>query len=94
MISTAIAPLEIATTICWTHGHDQRTKWYQPLSLEWGKSADSFAELVFFTAKGVDERIPEPGADSFSLEVKYSADADEVQGQLFKSLKLGVCDDR
>jgi hypothetical protein len=56
-----------------------------------GEERQSFAELVPFTAIGVDTRISEEGADFFSLEVKYSAS--QMQGPLFESLELGKCDD-
>jgi hypothetical protein len=56
-----------------------------------GPERQTFAELVPFTAIGVDTRISEEGADFFSLEVKYSAS--QMQGPLFESLELGKCDD-
>jgi hypothetical protein len=57
-----------------------------------GEERKSFAELVTFTAVGVDKRTPEAGADLFSLEVTYSAEAEDVQGQLFARLGFGKCD--
>jgi hypothetical protein len=90
MISTAIAPFEITTE------DDERTVTIkgQMVSTTFlgAGPTQSFAELVSFTAKGVDGRTPDPGDDFFSLEVTYSADADNVQGQLFKSLRFGDCD--
>jgi hypothetical protein len=56
-----------------------------------GEERQSFAELVSFTAIGVDKRIPEAGADFFSLAVEYSAS--QAQGPLFASFGLGKCDD-
>jgi hypothetical protein len=56
-----------------------------------GEDRQPFAELVPFTAIGVDKRIPEAGADFFSLAVEYSAS--QAQGPLFASLGLGTCDD-
>ncbi len=93
MISTAIAPLDITTTSAGRTVTIQG-QMVSTTFLGVGEARRQFAELVSFTAKGVDARVPEPGADSFSLEVTYSADADDIQGQLFKSLKLGVCDDK
>jgi len=89
MISTAIAPLDITTeaagrTVTIT-GQMVSTTF-----LGAGEERQSFAELVSFTATGVDKRTPEPGADLFSLEVKYSAS--QVQGPLFASLGFGDCD--
>ena len=55
-----------------------------------GPERQTFAELVPFTAIGVDTRISEEGADFFSLEVKYSAS--QAQGPLFASLGFGDCD--
>jgi hypothetical protein len=58
--------------------------------LKEGPERQSLAELVPFTAIGVDKRTSEPGADHFSLIVEYSATQD--QGPLFESLGFGVCD--
>jgi hypothetical protein len=49
-----------------------------------------FAELVSFTAIGVDTVTSAAGPDLFSLIVEYSADKD--QGPLFASLGFGDCD--
>jgi hypothetical protein len=49
-----------------------------------------FAELVPFTAIGVDKRTPQAGADLLSLTVEYSAS--QAQGPLFASVGFGVCD--
>jgi hypothetical protein len=50
----------------------------------------AFAELVPFTAIGVDKRTPEAGADLFSLTVEYSAN--QAQGPLLASSGFGGCD--
>jgi hypothetical protein len=89
MISTAIAPLDITTTDA------GRTvtitgEMVSTTFLGAGEERQSFAELVSFTATGVDKRTPEPGSDLFSLEVKYSAR--QVQGPLFASFGFGDCD--
>jgi hypothetical protein len=89
VISTAIAPLTISDdpagrTVTIT-GEMVSTTF-----LGEGSERQHFAELVSFTAIGVDKRTPEPGADLFSLEVKYSAS--QVQGPLFESFGFGVCD--
>ena len=89
MISTAIAPFEITTesagrTVTIT-GQMVSTTF-----LGAGSERQHFAELVSFTATGVDARTPEPGADFFSLEVEYSAS--QMQGPLFARLGLGDCD--
>ena len=89
MISTAIAPLTISTepagrTVTIT-GEIVSTTF-----LGVGPERQSFAELVPFTAIGVDKRTPEAGADLFSLTVEYSAT--QAQGPLFASLGLGECD--
>jgi hypothetical protein len=55
-----------------------------------GEERQSFAELVPFTAIGVDKRTPEAGSDFFSIEVKYRAD--QTQGPLFASFGFGTCD--
>jgi hypothetical protein len=88
-ISTATAPFKITT------GPDGRTvtikgQMVSTTFLGAGPEPQSFAELVSFTAIGVDARDPEPGTDLFSLEVEYSAT--EMQGKLFASLELGDCD--
>jgi hypothetical protein len=54
-----------------------------------GPERQPFAELVPFTAIGVDKETPEAGADLFSLTVKYSAN--QAQGPLFASFGFGVC---
>jgi hypothetical protein len=54
-----------------------------------GPSRRTFAELVPFTAVGVDKVTPAAGADLFSLILDYSAS--QTQGPLFASLGLGVC---
>jgi hypothetical protein len=89
MISTAIAPLVITTepagrTVTIT-GEMVSTTF-----LGTGSERQHYAELVSFTAIGVDTRTPDPGADLFSLEVKYSAS--QVQGPLFASFGFGDCD--
>ena len=91
MISTAIAPLEISTepagrTVTIT-GEMVSTTF---LGVEPERQA--FAELVPFTAIGVDKKTPEAGADLFSLVVEYSAS--QTQGPLFASLGFGDCDDK
>ena len=89
MISTAIAPLAITTESAGRtvtiEGEMVSTTF-----LGAGPERRSFAELVPFTAIGVDKRTPKPGADLFSLTVEYSAKG--KQGPLFKSLGFGVCD--
>jgi hypothetical protein len=57
-----------------------------------GPDRQAFAELVPFTAIGVDTDTDPPvaGADSFSLTLTYRAD--QTQGPLFASLGFGVCD--
>jgi hypothetical protein len=89
MISTAIAPLEISTepagrTVTIT-GEMVSTTF-----LGEGEERQPFAELVSFTAIGVDTVTSEAGPDLFSLIVEYSAD--KVQGPLFESFKFGNCD--
>src|SRR5262245_12540635 len=84
MVSTAIAPLEISgppggprtVTI---HGEMVSTTF-----LRGGSVSQQFAELVSFTATGVDARTSAPGADHFSLIVEYSAS--QEQGPLFALL--------
>jgi hypothetical protein len=89
MISTAIAPLTISTepagrtvTII---GEMVSTTF---LGVE--PERQPFAELVPFTAIGVDKRTPEAGADLFTLTVEYSAN--QAQGPLFASVGFGDCD--
>jgi hypothetical protein len=89
MISTANAPLNITTE------RAERTvtitgEMVSTTFLGAGRERQHFAELVSFTAIGVDKGTPEPGADHFSLTVEYSAN--RTQGPLFASLGLGVCD--
>jgi hypothetical protein len=55
-----------------------------------GAERQPVAELVPFTAIGVDQKTPEAGADLFSLIVEYSANG--IQGPLFASFGFGVCD--
>jgi hypothetical protein len=91
MVSTAIAPLKISTepagrTVTIT-GEMVSTTF-----LGAGEERQNFAELVSFTATGVDARTPEPGADFFSLVVEYSTS--QEQGPLFASFGFGVCDDK
>jgi hypothetical protein len=88
MISTAIAPFNISTE---PDGRTVTIKGQMVSTTFLGAGPQSFAELVSFTAIGVDAEDPEPGTDLFSLEVKYSAT--EMQGKLFASLGLGDCDD-
>jgi hypothetical protein len=89
MISTVIAPLTIsddpAGRMVTITGEMVSTTF-----LGVGPERQPFAELVSFTAIGVDKRTPEAGADLFSLTVEYSAT--QAQGPLFASLGLGVCD--
>jgi hypothetical protein len=89
MISTAIAPLTISIepagrTVTIT-GEMVSTTF-----LGAGPERQAFAELVSFTAIGVDKGTPEAGADFFSLTVEYSGS--EAQGPLFASSGFGVCD--
>jgi hypothetical protein len=89
MISTAIAPFTIS---------DEPTGRMVTITGEMvstsflgvGPERQPFAELVRFTAVGVDKRTPEAGADHFSLTVEYSAN--QTQGPLFASFEFGVCD--
>jgi hypothetical protein len=93
MISTAIAPFEITDEPAGAGRTVTITgQMVSTTFLEVGSERQPFAELVSFTAEGVDARTTDPGADSFSLEVTYSADAEDVQGRLFNSLGLGDCD--
>jgi len=89
MISTAIAPLDITTEPA---GRTVTIKGEMVSTTFLGGEPERqhFAELVSFTAIGVDKRTPEPGADLFSLTVEYSAG--QVQGPLFASFGFGVCD--
>jgi len=89
MISTAIAPLDITTEPA---GRTVTIKGEMVSTTFLGAEPERqhFAELVSFTAIGVDKRTPEPGADLFSLTVEYSAS--QVQGPLFASFGFGVCD--
>jgi hypothetical protein len=89
MISTATAPLTISDdptgrTVTIT-GEMVSTTF-----LGAGPERQVFAELVPFTAIGVDKRTREAGADLFTLTVEYSAN--QAQGPLFASLGLGACD--
>src|SRR2546425_13276435 len=89
MISTALAPLAITTepagrTVTIT-GEMVSTTF-----LGAGPERQQFAELVAFTAIGVDTRTPEPGTDRFSLTIAYSAH--QAQGPLLASLGFGGCD--
>jgi hypothetical protein len=54
-----------------------------------GPERQPFAELVPFTAIGVDTVAPEAGPDVFFLTVEYSAN--QAQGPLFASFGFGVC---
>jgi hypothetical protein len=90
MIGTSIAPLVIDTTT-----DDGRTVTFtgQLMSTTFigiGSKRQSFAEIVPFTAIGVDadKETPGPAPDLFTLEVTYS---EQVQGELFASLGLGKC---
>jgi hypothetical protein len=91
MISTAIAPFNITTD-----ESDRRTvtikgQMVSTTFLGAGPEPQSSAELVSFTAIGVDARDPNPGTDFFTLEVTYSAS--QMQGPLFASFdELGNCD--
>jgi hypothetical protein len=90
MISTAIAPLEISTEPA------GRTvtiigEMVSTTFLGEGEERQPFAELVSFTAIGVDTVTSGAGPDLFSLIVEYSFDKD--QGPLFESFKFGNCDD-
>ena len=55
-----------------------------------GSERQAFAELVPFTAIGVDTATPEAGTDLFSLTVKYRAN--QAQGPVLASLGFGTCD--
>ena len=90
MVSTAIAPLEISGPPGGPRTVTINGEMVSTTFLRVGSESQQFAELVSFTATGVDARTPEAGADLFSLEVKYSAD--EKQGPLFESLGFGTCD--
>ena len=89
MISTAIAPLTIsddpAGRMVTITGEMVSTTF-----LGAGPERQVFAELVPFTAIGVDKRTREAGADLFSLTVEYSAN--QAQGPLFADLGFGTCD--
>jgi hypothetical protein len=89
MISTATAPLNITTE---SAGRTVTIKgeMVSTTFLGVGSERQHFAELVSFTAIGVDKRTSEPGADFFSLEVIYSNN--QVQGPLFASFGFGDCD--
>jgi hypothetical protein len=89
MISTAIAPLDIITEPA---GRTVTIKGevVSTTFLGVGPERQPVAELVPFTAIGVDKRTPEAGADLLSLTVEYSAS--QAQGPLFASVGLGVCD--
>jgi hypothetical protein len=91
MVSTAIAPLEISGPPGGPRTVTISGEMVSTTFLRVGSESQQFAELVSFTATGVDARTSEPGADSFSLEVTYSANADDVQGQLFARLGFGNC---
>jgi hypothetical protein len=54
-----------------------------------GPERQASAELVPFTAIGVDTVPPATGADRFSLTIDYRAT--HAQGPLFASFGLGVC---
>ena len=54
-----------------------------------GSERQAFAELVPFTAIGVDTTTPAADADHFSLIIEYQAN--QTQGPLFASLGLGAC---
>jgi hypothetical protein len=88
MISTAIAPFDITTEPA---GRTVTIKgeMVSTTFLGAGEERQHFAELVSFTAIGVDARTPEPGADHFSLIVEYSAS--QEQGPLFARLGFGDC---
>jgi hypothetical protein len=91
MISTAIAPLEISDE---PPGRGRtvtiKGQMVSTTFLRVGSESQQFAELVSFTATGVDARTTEAGADHFSLTVVYSAN--EAQGPLFADLEFGECD--
>jgi hypothetical protein len=55
-----------------------------------GATRQPFAELVPFTATGVDTVTPGAGPDTFSLTLAYRAD--QAQGPFFASFGLGACD--
>jgi hypothetical protein len=55
-----------------------------------GLARQPFAELVPFTAIGLDTVTPGSGPDAFSLSVAYRAD--RAQGPLLASLGFGTCD--
>jgi hypothetical protein len=89
MISTAIAPFDITTEPA---GRTVTIKgeMVSTTFLGAGSERQQFAELVSFTATGVDTRTSEPGTDRFSLTLKYSAN--QAQGPLLASLGFGNCD--
>ncbi len=89
MISTAIAPLDITTEPA---GRTVTIKGEMVSTTFLGVEPERqpVAELVPFTAIGVDKRTPEAGADLLSLTVEYGAS--QAQGPLFASLGFGVCD--
>jgi hypothetical protein len=89
MISTATTPLDITTE---SAGRTVTIKGelVSTTFLGVGPERQPFAELVPFTAIGVDKRTPEAGADLLSLTVEYSAS--QAQGPLFASAGFGVCD--
>ena len=89
LISADIAPLDITTEPA---GRTVTIKgeMVSTIFLGAGPERQHFAELVSFTAIGVDTRLPEPGTDHFSLTIEYSAN--QVQGPLFASLGFGQCD--
>jgi hypothetical protein len=55
-----------------------------------GPTRQPFAELVSFTAIGLDTAISGAGPDAFSLTLVYQAD--EPQGPLLASLGFGTCE--
>jgi hypothetical protein len=89
MISTALAPFDITTE---SAGRTVTIKgeMVSTTFLGAGSERQQFAELVSFTAVGVDTRTPQPGTDRFSLTIAYSAN--QAQGPLFASLGFGDCD--
>jgi hypothetical protein len=89
MISTATAPLTISTEPA-GRTVTIRGEMVSTTFLGVGPERQAFAELVPFTAIGVDKRTPEAGADLFSLTVAYSAS--QAQGPLFASIGFGACD--
>ena len=91
MISTAI-DFDIPAESTETDGRTVTIKgeMVSTIFLGAGEERQHFAELVSFTAIGVDKQTSKPGSDHFSLIVEYSAS--QEQGPLFARLGFGDCD--